>query len=155
MWFRSILSSVKHRDVSSYRRLHSYNMAVMDMASKIAKIGSAGKSLAGLCGASWIFLLLAILIQMLHYRIWWHYLPSYELEKKNPEPLSKKHKRYIPHHLLGNNRTMKLGDRSCDNDQECNVRSMEHILIFHRDVYTPQPRWSEVRKREMGVGVCV
>ncbi|CAF1022604.1 unnamed protein product [Adineta ricciae] len=114
-----------------------------------AGIKSAGNSLAGLCGASWLFLLLAILLQVLHYRIWWHYLPSYELENKSTEPLSKKHKRYIPHHLLGNNRTMKLGDQPCDNGQQCTVRSMEHVLIFHRDVHTPQLRWSEVRKREI------
>ena len=29
MWLRSTLSSVKFRDVSSYRRLHSYNIAVV------------------------------------------------------------------------------------------------------------------------------
>jgi hypothetical protein len=113
-----------------------------------AKVGSAGKSLAGLCGPSWLFLLLIILIQTLHYRVWWHYLPSCDLEADIREPLSKKHKRYIPYHLLGNNRTMRLGDRQCDDGSICTMRSMEHILIFHLNEHTPQPCWSEVRKIE-------
>lgn len=70
------------------------------------------------------------------------------------EPLSPKHKRFLPYRMLGNNRTGKSGDRLCTKNP-CNNRKLEHILIFHLDDHQPQPRWSEVKRMNPDAGTYI
>ena len=100
------------------------------------------KSMAIFCLAACIFLFLQFLLDYYHYRVLWHYRPSIDDLK---EKFSRKHKRYLPYHLLGENRTNNIGNSPCSNTNYCPNRGLEHIMIFHATDYQPQPRWSDVR----------
>jgi hypothetical protein len=104
---------------------------------------SAGTLLAVVCTLSLIFPVLAILLDVYHYRVWWHYRPS--CDQISRRTLSRKHVRYIPYHLVGNNRNnMHMGNKPCDSmgpNFKCPKRSLEHLIIFHLDDYKPQERW--------------
>lgn len=110
------------------------------------------KSLAVIVAISFFFLLLASLLDYYHYRVWWHYKPhftGFPLDFAMPTtPLSIKHKRYIPYHLLRDHRTERRGDKSCSAGSDCKNRQLEHIFIFHFRCHTPQPRYFDIPKGE-------
>ncbi|CAF1182477.1 unnamed protein product [Adineta steineri] len=112
--------------------------------------GSAKALLAIICTISLIFPILAILLDIYQYRIWWHYRPS--CDKAPRQTLSRKHVRYIPYHLVGNNRNdMHMGNKPCDSmgpNFKCPKRSLEHLIIFHLDDYKPQERWGLLSPNE-------
>ncbi|CAF1636431.1 unnamed protein product, partial [Didymodactylos carnosus] len=107
------------------------------------------KQLAILTAISIIFLICTFFLDFYHYWIWWHYYPSCDIQSRRT--LSRKHKRYLPYHLLGDYRTMKRGDYPCKNVQHCQNRQLEHIMIFHSKDYFPQPRWSEIKNQCNGI----
>jgi hypothetical protein len=97
--------------------------------------------LVTLCAGSLIFLLGSLAIDIYHYRVWWHYRPSND---NLSTPYSLKHRRYLPYHLLGDNRNqMTLGNEPCSRDP-CDNRELEHILIYHHSSHQPQERWVDV-----------
>ncbi|CAF4432491.1 unnamed protein product [Rotaria sp. Silwood2] len=65
-------------------------------------------------------------------------------------PLSTKHKRYIPYHLLGDNRTMRFGDKPCSDGSQCQNRRLEHIFIFHFKGFNPQARYRDIQQTTPG-----
>ncbi|CAF3355130.1 unnamed protein product [Rotaria socialis] len=103
-----------------------------------------GGSLAIVCAISLACLGTIFLIDLYHYGVWWHYRPQCDTRCSL---LSKKHKRYIPYHLIGVNRTMRLGDKPCPDGFQCRNRLLEHILIFHSDDFKPQERYSQVQQK--------
>ncbi|CAF4228023.1 unnamed protein product, partial [Rotaria sordida] len=109
-----------------------------------SKTNTASKAtLAFACAFSIIFPLSSISLDFYQYRVWWHYRPSCDTLPRST--LSKKHIRYIPYHLVGNNRNdMHMGNKPCDTmspDVKCRNRNLEHLIIFHLDDYKPQERW--------------
>jgi len=102
------------------------------------------KNLTVVLAISCIFLFLQFLMDYYHYRVLWHYKPYDDNQPR--KTLSPKHKRYLPYHLLGHNRTETLGNYPCKNTTFCTNRKLEHIMIFHSTDYQPQPRWSAVRE---------
>ncbi|UJR17622.1 hypothetical protein I4U23_004518 [Adineta vaga] len=112
------------------------------------------KSLAVIVAISFFFLILTSLLDYYHYRIWWHYKPQLtglEADFEMPTTsLSKKHKRYIPYHLLGDHRTMRFDDKACSNNNQCQNRDLEHIFIFHFEGYHPQPRYFDIQQTKSG-----
>jgi hypothetical protein len=110
------------------------------------------KSLSVIVAISFLFLVLASLLDYYHYRVWWHYKPHFfglPLDFVMPTtPLSKKHKRYIPYHLLGDRRTNRVGDKQCSARSDCKNRQLEHIFIFHFQGFTPQPRYFDIPQGE-------
>ncbi|CAF1462853.1 unnamed protein product [Adineta ricciae] len=106
------------------------------------------KSLAIILSMSFFFLLLSCLLDYYHYRIWWHYKPEFtglEFDFIMPTtPLSRKHKRYIPYHLLGDYRTESFGDKTCSAGSQCENRQLEHIFIFHFRGHNPQKRYFDI-----------
>ena len=64
---------------------------------------TGGGALAGVCFLSLVCLALILSLDLYHYCVWWHYRPS--CDNRKCSKLSKKHKRYIPYHLLGEHRT--------------------------------------------------
>ncbi len=102
------------------------------------------KKLAIICGISCIFLIFQFLLDYYHYRVVWHYIPDGDNQER--KSLSVKHQRYLPYHLLGHNRSNKIGNKPCKNKTNCKDRQLEHIMIFHANDYQPQLRWSEVKK---------
>jgi hypothetical protein len=112
------------------------------------------KSLAVIVAISFFFLILTSLLDYYHYRVWWHYKPHFtglEADFKMPTtPLSTKHKRYIPYHLLGDNRTMRFGDKACLDGSQCQNRHLEHIFIFHFRGFHPQPRYRDLQQTMSG-----
>jgi hypothetical protein len=73
--------------------------------------------------------------------MWWHYRPGSDNIRKKYSP---KHRRYLPYHLLGNNRNpMTLGNEPCSRTP-CDNRELEHILIYHYSDHRPQQRWPEI-----------
>ncbi len=121
-----------------------------------SKVSSSIKELlAAVCLISVIFSALSILFDFYHYRIWWYYRPSCDtLPRKT---LSLKHIRYIPYHLVGNNRNdMHMGNRPCrlmTRDVKCPNRQLEHLIIFHMSDYKPQERWGLLSPDERTVYV--
>ena len=101
-----------------------------------------------ICGISCIFLIMQLLLDYYQYYTLWHYVP--DEDKHSRSTLSKKHKRYLPYHLLGHNRTDNIGNYPCKYDVHCHNRELEHIMIFHSSGFQPQPRWSEVRSFTTG-----
>ncbi|CAF1015619.1 unnamed protein product [Didymodactylos carnosus] len=93
---------------------------------------------------SFPFLILTFLLDFYHFRMWWHYTPA--IDQQDSKTLSKKHKRYLPHYLLGVNRTGQHGDKLCKEDTACTNRKLEHIVMFHLSEYQPQPRWAELKR---------
>lgn len=114
----------------------------------------SAKSLAVIVAISFFFLILTSLLDYYHYRVWWHYKPHFI--KLRPDfimpttPLSSKHKRCIPYHLLGDNRTMRVGDKPCLDDSKCQNRRLEHIFIFHFRGYNPQARYHDIQQTTPG-----
>ncbi|CAF1251611.1 unnamed protein product [Adineta ricciae] len=106
------------------------------------------KSLAIIIGMSFFFLILACLLDYYHYRVWWHYKPQFTdigfFFEMPTTPLSRKHKRYIPYHLLGDHRTESFGDKTCSAGADCKNRQLEHIFIFHFRGYNPQRRYFDI-----------
>ncbi|CAF1251746.1 unnamed protein product [Adineta ricciae] len=98
--------------------------------------------------AIWILFLIACLLDYYHYRVWWHYKPQFTdigfFFEMPTTPLSRKHKRYIPYHLLGDHRTESFGDRTCSAGVHCKNRQLEHIFIFHFRGYNPQRRYFDI-----------
>ncbi|CAF2096451.1 unnamed protein product [Rotaria magnacalcarata] len=110
------------------------------------------KSLAVVVAISFFFLLLTSLLDYYHYRVWWHYKPQCDTISGT---LSKKHKRYIPYHLMGDNRTMHHGDRPCSDGDRCTNRRLEHILIFHSKDFKPQKRYCDVQQKSPGKNLYI
>jgi hypothetical protein len=112
------------------------------------------KSLAVIVAISFFFLILTSILDYYHYRVWWHYKPHFknlEVDFEMPiTPLSTKHKRYIPYHLLGDNRTNRFGDKPCSAGIECQNRRLEHISIFHFRGFNPQPRYRDIEQTTPG-----
>lgn len=112
------------------------------------------RSLAVVVAISFFFLIVASLLDYYHYRVWWHYEPQFnglELGFQMPTtPLSPKHKRFIPYHLLGDYRTKNLGDKPCSDGSQCKIRRLEHILIFHFRGHNPQPRYRDLEQTKQG-----
>ncbi|CAF0948570.1 unnamed protein product [Adineta ricciae] len=115
----------------------------------------ATKSLAVIVAISFFFLIITSLLDFYHYRVWWHYKPILSKTTEHVEiptaPLSKKHQRFIPYHLLGDNRTTHFGDKACSNNR-CQNRDLEHIFIFHFKGYNPQPRYFDLDERTRYIG---
>jgi hypothetical protein len=90
-----------------------------------------------------LFPFLTILLDIYHYRVWWAYEPDIgtkpEIARK---PYSRKHKRFIPYSLLGRFRTDTIGNRQCQNGNNCHRIDLEHVVIFHSSSHEPQQRWS-------------
>ncbi|CAF1572676.1 unnamed protein product [Adineta ricciae] len=70
-------------------------------------------------------------------------------------PLSPKHKRFIPYTLLGDNRTMRFGDKACSKGAQCKNRDLEHIFIFHFKSYNPQPRYFDIEQTTAGKNLYI
>jgi hypothetical protein len=102
---------------------------------------SGGGSLAAVCAISLACLAMTVSLDLYYYFVWWHYRPGCD---KKCSMLSKKHKRYIPYHLLGYNRTMRLGDEPCADGYQCQNRTLEHIMIYHLSDHKPQPRFFDI-----------
>ncbi|CAF1272756.1 unnamed protein product [Didymodactylos carnosus] len=107
----------------------------------------SSQSLAVACGITVPSAILILLLDYYHYRVWWHYVPSCDQEPVcGGRRYLKKHKRFIPYHLMGEHRNaMRLGNEPCP-AQYCIDRNLEHIMIFHYNTFRPQARWSEVRQ---------
>ncbi len=103
-----------------------------------------------LCGACEIFLIIPLAFDIYHYRVWWHYRPENDRLRKSYSP---KHRRYLPHHLLGQHRdNMTLGNKPCEH-VKCDNRALEHILIYHHSEHQPQDRWPDIKdKTDIYVG---
>ncbi|CAF4042342.1 unnamed protein product [Adineta steineri] len=71
------------------------------------------------------------------------------------KPLSSKHKRFIPYTLLGDNRTMRFGDKACSKGPQCKNRDLEHIFIFHFKGYNPQPRFFDLEQTMPGKNLYI
>ena len=96
------------------------------------------------CAISLPFLFIMLILDIYHWIIWWHYSPSTD---PNWFGRSKKHLRYIPYHLTGENRCPDiLGDRPCTS-KPCYNPSLSHAAIFHQKNFKPHPRWSEMPNR--------
>ena len=111
-----------------------------------------GGSLAGVCAISLANLALTFLVDLYQYCVWWHYRPQCDTRCNM---VSKKHKRYIPYHLMGENRTVRLGDKPCPDGYQCTNRRLEHILIFHSSDYKPQPRYCDVTQNTEGKNLYI
>ncbi|CAF1522916.1 unnamed protein product [Adineta steineri] len=95
-----------------------------------------------LCAGSIVFLLISLAFDYYHYRVWWHYRPSNDNIHSR---YSSKHRRFLPYHLLGENRNaMMLGNAPCSREP-CTNRELEHILIYHFRDHRPQQRWFEIK----------
>ena len=104
-----------------------------------------GGLLAGLCALSFFFLFLTLALDFYRYCVWWHYTPHGDAQCWGR---SKKHERYLPYHMVGEERDRRtLGDRPCT-DQPCLERRLDHIAVFHGNDYQPQQRWTEMVKPE-------
>ena len=108
---------------------------------------AGGSTLAVVCAVSLACLALILPLDLYHYCVWWHYRPSCDTQCSM---LSKKHRRYIPYHLMGDNRTMCLGDKPCLDGQSCSNRTLEHIMIFHLSDHKPQPRFFDLPQTTPG-----
>ncbi|UJR07056.1 hypothetical protein I4U23_011344 [Adineta vaga] len=121
---------------------------ILYATSKTSKSG--GRLLAIACTISLSFPILAICLDIYHYRTWWHYRPS--CDQQSRRTLSHKHIRYIPYHLVGSNRNdMHMGNKPCKSmgvDFRCPNRKLEHLIIFHLDDYKPQQRWGLLASNE-------
>ncbi|CAF1112948.1 unnamed protein product [Adineta steineri] len=94
-----------------------------------------------LCAGSIVFLLVSLAFDYYDYRVWWHYRPSNDNIHSR---YSSKHRRFLPYHLLGENRNkMTLGNKPCSREP-CTNRELEHSLIYHYSDHRPQQRWSEI-----------
>ncbi|CAF3413255.1 unnamed protein product [Rotaria socialis] len=113
---------------------------------------TSGGSLAGICALSLVCLFFTFLIDLYQYCVWWHYRPQCDTKCSM---VSKKHKRYIPYHLMGDNRTMRLGDKPCPNSFQCRNRHLEHILIFHSKAFKPQERYCDVQQESSGKNLYI
>jgi hypothetical protein len=111
-----------------------------------------GGSLAAVCAISLVGLFFTFLIDLYQYCVWWHYRPQCDTKCSM---LSKKHKRYIPYHLMGDNRTMRLGDKPCPDGFQCRNRRLEHILIFHSKDFKPQERYCDVQQKTPGKNLYI
>lgn len=121
-----------------------------------SKIDSNSKvTLAVTCTFSLVFPLLSMSLDFYQYRVWWHYRPSCDTSPRNT--LSHKHIRYIPYHLIGNNRNdMHMGNKPCDSMSptvKCPNRNLEHLIIFHSSDYKPQERWGLLPRNESEIYV--
>ena len=97
--------------------------------------------MAILCGASLVLLLLTLLLDVYRYQVWWYYTPQNDTRCCR----SSKHERYIPYHMIGDNRDAQIfGDRPC-NEQPCRKTTLDHIAVFHARNYQPQRRWSDIK----------
>lgn len=107
------------------------------------------ENLAVVISISFIFLIIESFLDYYHYRLWWQYKPKLARATTTmpTTPLSKKHKRYLPYEILGDNRTGGIGDKTCAK-HPCTIRELEHILIFHQSDYQPQPRWCELKRQD-------
>jgi hypothetical protein len=117
-----------------------------------ASATTSGGTLAIVCAISLVGLFFTFLIDLYQYCVWWHYRPQCDTECSI---LSKKHKRYIPYHLMGNNRTMRLGDKPCPDGFQCRNRRLEHILIFHSMDFKPQERYCNVQQKTPGKNIYI
>lgn len=111
-----------------------------------------GGTLAAVCAISLVGLFLTFLIDLYQYCVWWHYRPQCDTKCSL---VSKKHKRYIPYHLMGDNRTMRLGDQPCPDGSYCENRRLEHILIFHSLDFKPQARFHDVKQKIPGKNLYI
>lgn len=104
---------------------------------------SDGGTLAIVCAVSLIFLFNTLLLDLYRYCVWWHYAPANDTECAFH---SKQHERFIPYHMIGQNRDPRtLGDRPCT-DKPCTKRTLDHIAVFHSIDFEPQERWQLVPK---------
>ena len=108
---------------------------------------SGGGTLAAVCAISLACLTLILPLDLYHYCVWWHYRPSCDTKCSM---VSKKHRRYIPYHLMGDNRTMRLGDKPCLDGHSCSNRTLEHIMIFHLSDHKPQARFFDLPQTTPG-----
>jgi hypothetical protein len=100
-----------------------------------------GGPLAIICAISIIFLFNTLMLDLYRYCIWWHYIPDDDAQCSSR---SKKHERYLPYHMVGGRRDPRtLGDRPCTK-KPCEIRTLDHIAVFHGDDYRPQPRWRNI-----------
>ena len=108
-----------------------------------------------LCGLSILSPVCMILFDIYRYRIWWHYRPSCD-NAPSRQCLSKKHLRFLPYHLMGNNRSMLVpGNQPCVYETFCSNRQLEHIAIFHSVEYQPQARWPELSESDRTRGIYI
>ncbi|CAF3948899.1 unnamed protein product [Rotaria sp. Silwood1] len=99
--------------------------------------------LVGILAVTLICSLLAIILDIYYYRVWWAYEPIVDANPSFSEPpLSPKHKRFVPYVLIEKFRTAAIGNQKCKNGNGCKERELEHIVIFHSADFRPQPRWS-------------
>ncbi|CAF0978314.1 unnamed protein product [Rotaria sordida] len=112
------------------------------------EFSSRTQKLSGICAMTLPSSILTLLLDYYHFRVWWHYVPSCD---QNPfyRRYLKKHRRFIPYHLMGANRNeIQLWNEPCELGQFCLDRTLEHIMIFHFNTYTPTPRWSDVPDKD-------
>ncbi|CAF3200836.1 unnamed protein product [Rotaria sp. Silwood2] len=122
---------------------------------KSGDIDGRQSQVALLCGISVLCPLCMILLDIFRYRIWWHYRPSCD-DDRSYQRLSPKHVRFLPYHLLGDNRSMIVpGNQPCINQNTCTKRELEHIMIFHSSKYKPQLRWTELSNSDREKGIYV
>ncbi|CAF1338646.1 unnamed protein product [Didymodactylos carnosus] len=106
------------------------------------------QKLSWICAITFPSPILTLLLDYYHYRVWWYYVPSCD---QNPfcRRYLKKHRRFIPYHLMGENRNeIQLWNEPCELQQHCLDRTLEHIMIFHFNTHTPTPRWSDVPNKD-------
>jgi hypothetical protein len=124
-------------------------VAVIIYASvKVQDMRGVQGQITTLCGLFIVRPVCMILLDVYHYRIWWHYRPSCD-DETSCQRLSPKHVRFLPYHLLGDNRSMVVPDNQpCMNQDICIKRELEHIMIFHSSEYKLQLRWRELNRSD-------
>ncbi|CAF0884538.1 unnamed protein product [Rotaria sordida] len=112
------------------------------------KFFSRTQKLSWICGITLPSSILTLLLDYYHYRVWWHYIPSCDQNPFHRRYL-KKHRRFIPHHLMGAHRNeIQLWNEPCELRQFCFNQTLEHIMIFHYNTHTPTPRWCDVPNKD-------
>ena len=100
-----------------------------------------GLDLAVICGFSILSLAMIFPLELYYYCVWWYYRPSCDKEYSG---FSKKHRRYIPYHLTGDERTKSLGNRLCKEGDQCSNHTLEHIMIYHPSFHNPLARFVDL-----------
>ncbi|CAF3678821.1 unnamed protein product [Rotaria sp. Silwood1] len=113
------------------------------------EFSSRTQKLSWICAITFASSILTLLLDYYHFRVWWYYVPSCD---HNPfyRRYLKKHRRFIPYHLMGANRNeIQLWNEPCALQRFYLDRTLEYIMIFHFNTYTPTPHWSDVPNKNL------
>ena len=113
-------------------------------------LGVYGKRMAVLCAATVVLVVLSMLLDLYHYRVWWYYRPDGAYKKCRccccKQRFHPSHKRFLPSPLSGKYRDKKSTTNSlCKQtvSDGCADLSLEHIVIFHTFDFKPLRRFQQ------------